>query len=435
MVPQVAPGCFDGATGDLGGLVPVAPENTDVRLIDPAVVGEVLALLTAPAGQADPYPHYARLHALGPAGVAPDGTMVVAGYRACSAVLRHHGLVKTPERALAAAGHPDWLDRPSLRLLYGSLLMLNPPAHTRLRGLVSGSFTARRVSGLRPAIERITTDLLDTLDGTFDAVAAFAFPLPVTVIGELLGIPAGDRPMFQSLVRDWTMVLEFLNPLAVDTADAAAVRIRDYLGDLAAERRAHPTGDLLSAFAAARDDAFPTGFAGEELVTMAALLLAAGFETTSGLLSNGLVALLDNPAEAARLRSSDELAASAAQELLRFDSPVQMLFGRSSPTADRIEGVPVEAGQRLITLLGAANRDPGVFAGADQLRLDRAGEPPLSFGGGIHYCLGAPLARLEAEIAFPALLRRFPRLQLAGSPVRRNGLALHGLVELPVTTS
>lgn len=413
--------------------MPTAPENTDVPLVDSDVVGEILAVLTTPAGQADPYPHYARLHALGAAGVAPDGTMVVAGYRACSAVLRHHGLVKTPERALTAAGHPDWRNRPALRLLYGSLLMLNPPVHTRLRRLVSGAFTPRRVSALRPAVARITADLIDRIDGDFDAVAAFAFPLPVTVIGELLGIPTGDRPMFQALVRDWTMVLEFLSPLAVDTADAAAVRIRDYLGDLAAERRAHPTDDLISAFAAARDDTAPTGFDGDELVTMAALLLAAGFETTTGLLSNGLLALLDHPAEAERLRATDELAAPAAQELLRFDSPVQMLFGRSSPTADRIEGLPVAAGQRLITLLGAANRDPGVFADADQLRLDRGGESALSFGGGIHYCLGAPLARLEAEIAFPALLRRFPHLALAGAPVRRTGLALHGHVELPLT--
>ena len=168
---------------------------------------------------------------------------------------------------------------------------------------------------------------------------------------------------------------------------------------------------------------------------MAALLLAAGFETTTGLLSNGLVALLDSPARggpaAVRRRARRSRRPGAAALRLAGADAVRPQLAHRRP---RIEGLPVEAGQRLITLLGAANRDPGVFAEADRLRLDRGGEAPLSFGGGIHYCLGAPLARLEAEVAFPAVLRRFPRLQLAGVPVRRNGLALHGYTSLQVRT-
>ena len=170
--------------------------------------GELLAALAAPEGRADPYPLYDRLRALGPAVAAPDGTLVVTGYRACSALLRDHRLRKAPGRLLTASGYPDWQHRPSLRLMFTSILMLNPPAHTRLRRLVSATFTARRVQGLRPAVERIVAQACEQVAGDTDFVASFAFPLPVTVIGELLGIPAADRPMFQDLVRDWSAVLD-----------------------------------------------------------------------------------------------------------------------------------------------------------------------------------------------------------------------------------
>jgi cytochrome P450 len=175
---------------------------------------------------------------------------------------------------------------------------------------------------------------------------------------------------------------------------------------------------------------------GEELVTMAALLLAAGFETTTGLLSNGLVALLAFPEQAARLRGSPspELCASAVEELLRFDSPAQLLFNRIARSDMEVGGLRLGAGQRVTTLLGAGNRDPAVFSAPDSLILDRREQPPLSFGGGIHYCLGAPLARLEATVAFPALLSRYPRLSLNGTPVRRSGAAFRGHTRLPVST-
>jgi cytochrome P450 len=399
-----------------------------------AVAAQVHAGLFSESGQANPYPLYRRLHALGPVAAAPDGSLLVSGYELLSALLRDHRLMKLPERMLAASGHPDWQARPSLRLMYTSLLMLNPPVHTRLRRSVSAVFTARRVELLRPAVERIVADACARIAGDCDFVAGFAFPVPVNVIGELLGVPASDRPMFQDLARDWVTILENLSPAAVDRADPAATVLADYLAALAKERARRPTDDLISALAsaAAADNA---QLSAEELVTMAALLLAAGFETTTGLLSNGLVALLGHPGEAARLRTSPapELAASAVEELLRYDSPVQILLNRTAPEDLRVAGLDLPAGQRVTALLGAANRDPAVFSSPDRLILDRNERPPLSFGGGIHYCVGAPLARLEAQVAFPALLGRFPRLALAGPPVNRPGIALHGHVLLPIS--
>jgi cytochrome P450 len=396
-----------------------------------AVAGEVLAGLFSSEGRADPYPLYGRLRAFGPAVTMSDGTMLVSGYTAMSALLRDHRLVKSPEGTLTASGYPDWESRPSLRLMFTSLLVLNPPAHTRLRRLVSGVFTARRVELLRPAVEKIVEDGLESLDGAPDFVDAFAYPLPVTVIGELLGVPASDRPMFQELARAWITVLEDLRPEVVERADRAAEEISAYLGALAAERARQPQDDLISAMVSALDG---DKLSDEELVTMAALLLAGGFETTTGLLSNGLVALLSFPEQAARLRASGsaDFAAVATEELLRFDSPVQLLFSRIAESELEAGGLRLAAGQRMITLLGAANRDPSVFSSPDSLILDRREQPPVSFGGGIHYCLGAPLARLEASVAFPSLLSRYPRLSLAGTPVARSGVGFRGHARLPI---
>jgi len=393
-------------------------------------ISSLMEELATPAAQADPYPVYAQMHDLGEATAMPDGTVVVTGYRACSAVLRDNRLRKSPGEVLTAAGYPDWQERPSLRMLFGSMLMLNPPAHGRLRGLVSRSFTAHRVAGLRDAVEEIAVDLLDRLPGTVEFVDQVAFPFPVAVIGEMLGIPAGDRQMFQPWVRDWTSVLEILNPLAVDCADTAAVQIDGYLRDLVRARKANPTDDLISALAA--DKAGEESLAEDEVVTTAALILAAGFETTTGVLSNGLLALLDAPDQAALLRSRPELAGRAVEELLRYDTPVQMLYGRTAVEDMLVADLEVSAGQRFITIVGAANRDPRQFPNPDQLQLDRDDGRPLSFGGGIHHCLGAALARLEAQVMIPELVRRFPNARLTGRPVRRKGLLLRGYTSLPV---
>jgi cytochrome P450 len=391
------------------------PEGTEPTAA--VVAAQAFAGLFSESGRADPYPLYRRLHALGPVVAAPDGSLMVSGYELLSALLRDHRLLKKPERCLAASGYRDWQARPSLRLLYSSLLMSNPPVHTRLRRSVSAVFTARRVELLRPAVERIVAEAREQISGESDFVTGFAFPVPVNVIGELLGVPASDRPMFQELARDWTAVLEDLSPAAVDRADPAAEVLGAYLSALARERARRPADDLISALAVAAAAEDPR-LSAEELVTMAALLLAAGFETTTGLLSNGLVALLDHPGEAARLR---------------YDSPVQVLLNRTAPEDLRVAGLDLPAGQRVTALLGAANRDPAAFRSPDRLILDRKERPPLSFGGGLHYCIGAPLARLEAQVALPALLARFPRLALAGPPVSRPGIALHGHVSLPIS--
>ena len=392
-------------------------------------VATLLDELTTAVGREDPYPRYERLREISPVVRAPDGALVVTRYADCAQVARDPRFAHLPPDMLAFLGFPDWTEHPALRMFYTSLLIQNPPDHTRLRRLVSGAFTARRVQALRPAIERMVEDLLDGLDGTVDFVERFAFPLPVNVIGELLGVPAADRAQFQSLVRDWTQVLEILSPEVLRKADPAAAAIHDYLTGLVASRRRSPSADLISALVAVEEAG--DQLTGEELLTTAALLFAAGFETTTNLLSNGLVALLDNPAQLAALRDWPDLAQPAVEELLRFDSPVQLI---SRVVVDPVElgGIPIDEGERVVAYLGAGNRDPERFTEPDRLQLARVGDAPLSFGGGIHYCLGAPLARLEAQIALPALLRRFPRVAPTGTPERRESLTIKGFLRLPV---
>jgi cytochrome P450 len=402
------------------------------KVMDGPDVAALLNELTTPTGREDPYPRYERLRAISPVVRAGDGALVITCYADCTTAVRDPRLGQLSPDALPMADYPNWAEHPALRLLFSSMLMLNPPDHTRLRRLVSGTFTARRVEALRPAITRMVNDLLDGMSGPVDFVTAFAFPLPVNVIGELLGVPAPDRAQFRTLVRDWTHVLDALTPDALRRADAATTIIRDYLAQLAAERRREPGTDLLSALVTAQQDGDQLNE--DELLTTAALLFAAGFETTTNLLSNSLVALLSNPGQLRLLREQPDLTPRAVEELLRYDSPVQIV-SRITTAPVELGGLTVAAGEHVVAYLGAGNRDPDRFADPHRLNLDRKDNAPLSFGGGSHYCLGAPLARLEAQLALPALLRRFPRLSLSSKPQRRDSLSIRGYTQLPVATA
>lgn len=400
---------------------------------DSATADSLLAAFVSRAGRDDPYPVYRELLTLPGLPRLGDGSLMITRFADCSALLRSPDVGHSDD--VGGSRVPGWRDHPSLRLFGTGLLGLDPPAHTRLRRVVSGAFTPRRVAGLRPAVTRIVDELLESLfddpAAPVDFISAFAFPMPIAVIGELLGVPRADQPPFKKLARDWTHVLDVTTPRVLARADAAATEMRSYLGDLADERRSRPRDDLLSALVAA------DGLSRDEIITMAALLFAAGFETTTHLLGNGLVALLNHP-DQARLLGGDPavaepVAEAAVDELLRFDAPVQIARRRALEPL-MIGDTAVSPGEKLTVCLGAAGRDPARFTDPDRLDLTRDEGASLAFGAGVHYCLGGPLARLEGQLAFPALLRRYPRIALAGSGMRRVSLTLRGYQRLPVTT-
>jgi len=315
-----------------------------------------------------------------------------------------------------------------------SMLVSDPPDHTRLRALVQKAFTPRMVEQLRPRIGSIVRELIDriaTRGGPFDIITDLAYPLPVVVIAELLGVPAEDRETF----RDWSADLAAsLDPLVSQEVGQRATLAREglhaYLRGIIAERRRAPRSDLISALVAVEERG--EILSEPELVVMCTLLLIAGHETTVNLIGNGMLALIQHPDQYAQLRESPGLIGTAVEELLRFDSPVQ-LTGRIASEPLEIGGQHIEAGQWVLPLLGAANRDPQQFAEPEQLDLTRNPNPHLGFGRGIHFCLGAPLARLEGQVAIAALVQRFRHLELAGTPVRRDQITLRGMKSLPVS--
>ena len=324
-------------------------------------------------------------------------------------------------------------DDPRTGLPAADLLTMDPPDHTRVRRLVAGAFTPRAIAGLEPWIREVTVRLLADADGAagFDLIDTLAFPLPIAVICHLLGVPTEDRAQFRAWGHEVAATLD-PQTAAAARADthAAELALTGYLQDLVRERRAHPDDSILSALIAAEEegDRLTSG----ELVSTALLLLIAGFETTVNLIGNGTVALLGDPDGWDRLRQDPGLVPAAVEEMLRYDSPVQLTFRVATEDVEIGNGV-LAAGQGVVALIGGANRDPEVFERPDEFRIDRpdAGRH-LSFSLGLHHCLGAALARLEGRIAIEELTRRYPALELAAPPTRRSLLVLRGFERVPV---
>ncbi len=396
--------------------------------------------LFSPGVRACPHPTYTAMRRDAPLYrlTTPTGQPLwyVTRYEDVAALLRDKRLVNDMRSALTAeelARLP--VPAPSHRFLTNHMLHADPPRHTRLRSLVGKAFSPQRIHKLAPRISELAEALLDEVAprGEMDLIADFAFPLPITVICELLAVPAADRFRF----RDWSTLIVSASQM---TRDADVQRVAPelasfaaYLREIIAARRAAPGDDLLSALIGMQEAG--DVLSEEELCSMVVLLLVAGHETTVHLIGNSLLTLWQHPQQLARLRQDPALIETAVEELLRYESPVETANRRWAREEIQLHGQTIGRGDLVILVLTSANRDEARFAGAETLDLSRAPNEHLAFGLGIHHCLGAPLARLEGKIALGALLRRFPQLQPAVSLAELQWIRsyfLRGVTRLPV---
>jgi cytochrome P450 len=416
-------------------------EHLTRRVVEPAVLrffqwrGDPVARLMRPETKADPYPLYADVRRRGLVR-SPLGPWVTSDHATATNVLKDQRFSSSPvhQRGYRPPTYPA--GDPRAELPAADLLTMDPPDHTRLRRLVSGAFTPRAIASLEPWIRDATDRLLAPVDAAagFDLIDALAFPLPIAVICHLLGVPAEDQASFRVWGHDLATTLEPQSPLAAESRSRASeLALTAYLRELVRKRRADPDDSLLSALVAAEEEGDRLSFG--ELVAVALLLLVAGFETTVNLIGNGTVALLGEPEQWGRLREEPALVPAAVEEVLRYDSPVQMTSRIATEDVD-LGGAVIQKGVPIIVAIGGANRDPDVFDQPDRLRIDRPNASRhLSFSFGIHHCLGAALARLEGRVAVEQLTRRYPGLELAGPPARRPLLVLRGFESVPVRAS
>jgi pimeloyl-[acyl-carrier protein] synthase len=416
----------------------VAPEELD--LTQPGVAEMALFSPMAPKVRANPYPIYHRLRETDPVHMSPFGTALLTRYDDAVSVLRDKRF---------SVQHRDYLsDRevesplidesfgpaPTERDLSNVLLFIDPPRHTRLRALVNKAFTPRVIGRLRSRITEIVDQLLDEVEGKagMDVISSFAYPLPVRVICEMLGVPRED----QGRIREWSRkIAPILDPFVTAETQASIEEAESYLepywDELIEDRRADLREDLLSELIRAEDEGHRLDH--DELRSTCGLLLIAGHETTMNLIGNGLLALLRHPDQTEKLRTNPELARMAVEELLRFDSPVH-LTARTAAEDVQVGDVSIPRGQIAIIAIGGVNRDPAHFDEPDRVNIERNPNPHVAFSAGPHFCVGAGLARLEAQLAFPRLLQRFPNLELTDpDPEYRETITLRGLKELRVS--
>jgi cytochrome P450 len=384
----------------------------------------------------DPYPHYRRLRESDPVHRSPLGFFVASRHTDVGFVLRDKRFGKDFVGRMTRRFGPQIMDEPIYRSMRHWMLQQDPPDHTRLRALVVKAFTARRVEDMRPRIQQIVDVTLDRVapHRHMDLIADFALRLPVTVICDMLGIPEEDHEMFFLGARTGGRLLDPvpLSRAEIDAANAGNTASAEYFQQLFELRRRQPGDDLTSELVRAEEDG--SKLSNEELTANIILLFGAGHETTVNLIGNGLLALHRNPDQLRLLREKPSLIANAIEELLRYDSSVQ-LTGRTALEDASVGSTHVAKGETVLCLLGAANRDPAAYPEPDRLDITRPNIRPISFGGGIHFCLGAQLARIEGEIAIATLLRRLPNLKLddADSADWRQTFVLRGLNRLPAS--
>ncbi|ART67665.1 cytochrome P450 [Mycobacterium dioxanotrophicus] len=393
--------------------------------------GLLLELLD-PANRADPYPTYRRIRERGPLQLPEAHVAVFSTFAECDAVLRHPSSCSDRMKSTLAQRHMAEHDAEPRGAT--SFLFLDAPDHTRLRGLVSKAFVPKVINALEPDIRTLVDGLLDQAsDGPFDAIAGLAYPLPVAVICRLLGVPIEDEPKFRDASALLAQALDPFMAMTGETSElfdqqmAAGRWLADYLRDLIAQRRRRPGDDLMSALIQVEESGVQ--LTEDEIVATCDLLLIAGHETTVNLIANAILAMLRHPQQWTALGGEPGRVSRVIEETMRYDPPVQ-LVSRIAGADMTIGDVEVPNGDTMLLLVAAAHRDPGVFDRADEFDPDRGAIRHLGFGKGPHFCLGAPLARLEASVALSAITARFPQAHLAADPVYKPNLTLRGMSTL-----